>query len=182
MVWDLRAERADRKQIARQRQQHARDAIGERDHRAPSQRIEQPAEQQRSEKIAGRKRQNVPADLVRGDAEEIGQHQREGEEDRVVEERLRCHQRQADQRTGAIRCEQRVRHLAKRGMIAHPELDPWPWLLRLVLRTPRHRPLDFVHDPRAPPPGLPWIISQRGLSGIHIRITNTTRPRAAPER
>ena len=30
--------------------------------------------------------------------------------------------------------------------------------------------------------GWPWIISHRGLSGIHSRITNTMRPRQAPVR
>ena len=98
MVWVSALERADREQIARQRQQHAGDAIGQRDHHPAPQRVEQPAEQQRPEEIAGRERQDVPADLVGRDAEEIGQHQRIGEEDRVVEERLRGHQRQPDQR------------------------------------------------------------------------------------
>ena len=40
--------------------------------------------------------------MVGRDAEEIGQHQRKGEEDRVVEERLRRHQHQTDQRALAI--------------------------------------------------------------------------------
>src|SRR6202165_2746851 len=55
----LRAQHADRKQIARKREQNARYAIGERNHRAASERIEQPAEQQRPKEIAGREGEDV---------------------------------------------------------------------------------------------------------------------------
>jgi hypothetical protein len=79
--------------------------------------VEQPAEQQRSEKIAGRERQDVPSDLGWDrDAEEIGQHQREGEEDRVVEKRLRDHQHQSNHGTLAIGREQTSAHPSRSGV------------------------------------------------------------------
>ena len=142
----MRGQRPDRKQIAGKRQQHARHAVSERNHGAASQRVEQAAEQQGPKKISGRERQNVPANLVGGDPEEIRQHQRKGEEDRVVEERLRDHQHEADQRALAIKREQGVRHFAQRGVIAHPQSDLRPRMPARILQLPCGRTLDVIDD------------------------------------
>ena len=63
---------------------------------------------------AGCERQQVPSDVVRGDAVKIGQHQRKSKEDRVVEESLRGHQDKAHDRAGAMDAEYRVRRLCQR--------------------------------------------------------------------
>ena len=94
-------ERAFAKEIADDRQQHARDRIGRGDHRLASDAIEQRPEQQRTEKIADREGQDVPADRGRGHAVELGQNECVGEEDGVVEKRLRAHQHEAEH--GALR-------------------------------------------------------------------------------
>ncbi len=60
-------------------------------------------------------------------AVEIGEDQRIGEEDGVVEERLRDHQSEADQGALAVGHEQRAGDLAQRRVIAHaqPHLRPF---------------------------------------------------------
>jgi len=84
-----------------------------------SHRVEQPAEQQRPEEIAGRERQHVPSDLTGGDPVEVGQYQGESKEDGIVEKRLRDHQGHADQRALAIDGEQRACRLTQRCVVAH---------------------------------------------------------------
>ena len=83
--------------------------------------VEQGPEQQRAEEIAGRERQQIPADAIRGDAVEVGQDQRVGEEDRVVKERLGGHQTEADQRSLAIGLKQRAQHFDQRRMAAYAQ-------------------------------------------------------------
>ena len=132
------------------------------------------------EEISGRERQDVPADLVGADAVEVGQDQRIGEEDRIVEECLRRHQAQAHQGARALGAEQRVGDLAERREAARGEPDA---------RQLSHRPSDV----RAPgtlasiratiasaSSTRPWVISQRGDSGSHIRMKKMMSPSTAP--
>ena len=88
-------------QIADDRQQHARDRVGEGDHRLAPDRVEQRPEQQRPGEIAEREGQDVPADRRRRHLVEPGQHQRIGKEDRVVEKRLRRPSARGRARRGA---------------------------------------------------------------------------------
>ncbi|MBI5131254.1 MAG: sigma 54-interacting transcriptional regulator [Rhodopseudomonas palustris] len=66
----MRAERTDREQIARHRQQDRRHTIGEGNHAAAADSVEQPAEQQRPEEIAGRER--LLRGLQEGHFERVG--------------------------------------------------------------------------------------------------------------
>jgi caspase domain-containing protein len=54
-------------------------------------------------------------DTLAGDAVKVSQHQRVGEEDRVIEERLRHHQAQAHQRAAALDAKERIGDLGKRA-------------------------------------------------------------------
>ena len=113
-VWVVASSTPSTNADAGQQEADARQRIGRRHHPAPPEAIEQRAEQQRSEHVAGRERQDVQADARRLDAVEAGQHQRVGEEDRVVEERLRDHQREDQHAAPRIATQQHVRHLAER--------------------------------------------------------------------
>jgi len=66
-------------------------------------------------------RRNVPRLVFRGRAVEIGEHERIGKEDSVVEERLRRHEAQSDQRAAPISLEQRSRDFAERRVTAHAQ-------------------------------------------------------------
>ena len=59
--------------------------------------VEQAAEHNGAQHVAGREGKDVPADRVRGDGVEVGEDEGVGEEDGVVEEGLRGHQREAHQ-------------------------------------------------------------------------------------
>ena len=104
------------------------------------------------------------------DAVEIGQHQRVGEEDRVVEERLRGHQREPDQRAPRDGDEQRVRHLAPaacaRARAAAPAAVRLPAACVPRASTLRSMPATT----RSASAARPCVISQRGLSGSHSRM------------
>ena len=92
----LRREQVPAEQIAGQGEQDPRHSIGQRDHDLAADGVEQTAEQDRSEHVACGKRQDVPAHLIGRRAVEIGQDQRVGEEDGVVEEGLCRHQGEPD--------------------------------------------------------------------------------------
>src|ERR1700722_2327352 len=118
----LRTQCPDLKQVTRERKQNSGSAVSKRDHRAAPQRIEQPAENQRSQQISGRERKDIPAKLVGRYPVEIAQYERKGEKDGVVEERLGCHQHQSNQRAFAINLKQRVYDFRQRRMVPHTDL------------------------------------------------------------
>ena len=57
------------------------------------------------------------------DRVEFRQHERVGEEDRVVEERLRRHQREPDEGLHAMAVDQRVEHFAERRVVARAQAN-----------------------------------------------------------
>ena len=94
MVWPVADKNSEGEQVAHAGKQQTGDRIGDGDHRTAPDGVEQPPEKHRPEKVSGGERQQVPTDMIGADAVEIGQHQRVGEEDGVVEEGLCRHQRQ----------------------------------------------------------------------------------------
>ena len=141
-------------------------------------RIEQPAEQDRAEHVARRERQDVPADPIRRRLIEVGQDQRIGEEDRVIEKCLRRHQAQTHQRALAIGHEQSARDFGKRRVVAHAQPDFW---LRPQVSW-RRNCASIPRTTSSAACGKPCVTSQRGLSGIQSRITRITSPIVAPIR
>ena len=110
----VRIEEALHERQAGQRERDARQRIGRRDHAAPAHAVEEGAQQQRPEHVAHREGQDEEADLLGIDAVEARQHQRIGEEDRVVEKRLRDHQRQHDGAAFRVAPQQHMRHFRER--------------------------------------------------------------------
>ena len=135
-------------------QQDAGYRVGRCDHHLASDRVEQVAEQQRPQHIAGGERQDVPADLIRRRAIEVGQDQRVSEENRVVEERLRHHQAQAHQSAPTIGFKQSVRDFGKRRVAARAQ-PHFP--SRRQRPAPRRLRFDASHD----------VIGRRGSSVRH---------------
>jgi len=106
MVWDCALKRRSRTD-SRQREEHARDTIGERNHRTAAQRVEQPAEQQRAQELPAAKGRMYQPTWFAG-MPRNGSTAR-SEEDRVVENAAR-HQRQSNQRLLAVGEEECVGH------------------------------------------------------------------------
>src|SRR5262249_22682485 len=79
-------------QDRRKGQQNARDDVGAGDHLLAAPGVKQRPQDQRPAQVADGKRQPIQRDLVRGHVVEVDQHQRVGEEDRVIQERLGDHQ------------------------------------------------------------------------------------------
>ena len=75
------------------------------------------------EEVAHRERQEIEPDVVRAHAVETAQDERVGEEDRVVRERLRRHERQAEDRPSPVSLEEDARDLAEADRAAglHPD-------------------------------------------------------------
>src|SRR5262249_30759871 len=117
----FRRHQAKLKQDARDGETDTRQHISEDDHRLSSPAVEEAAEKERAEEVAGGKRQYVPADRFRGDAIESGQHQRVGKEDGVVEKGLRGHEGKADQGTLTVIDEQGTDRVADGGEPARPQ-------------------------------------------------------------
>ena len=150
-----------------QRQQHPRHPVGRGDHGFAAERVEQPSEQHRTEEVAGGEGQDVPADPVRRHLVEVDQDQRVGEEDRVVEERLRRHQREADpgplpvgleggkhlgERRVAALAQPRLRERAFGEGVAlgaEARLDPGDQGLGLLVPAVGHQPARALGDPGA---------------------------------
>ena len=95
--------------------------------------------------ISRRERQNVPADAVGRHAVEIGQDQRVGEEDGIVEECLRRHQGQAHERSPRIGAKQCPGDFEERRMSARAQSHSGVARPRVVARRSRSA-LDLRHD------------------------------------
>jgi hypothetical protein len=102
--------------------------------------------QQRPQEIAGSKRQDVPADRIGGDAIEFGEDQGVGKEDGVVEERLGCHQAQADQGTLPLLPQQRASDLAPGRVGPGDQPNPRERPLGKVVSLPAQALLDRRDD------------------------------------
>ncbi len=155
--------------------------IGERDHgRRPSVSNSRPSSSGPRKLPSANGRMYQPTS-VRRDAVELGQHQRVGEEDRVVEERLRRHQRRG--RPGALRGSvgtERRRHPAAgcgRGCAA---ANAAPSATGGSRRRRARKRASIPATTASASVSRPWITSQRGLSGIHIRRRTRRAPSAAP--
>src|SRR5579884_3640664 len=83
-----------------------RDRVGDRDHRAPPDAIEQPAERDRPEQVRDGERDQVKADAVGHDVVKADEDERVREEHAVVRERLRHHERQAERRPSRVTAHQ----------------------------------------------------------------------------
>ncbi|MNH18561.1 hypothetical protein D3C79_782660 [compost metagenome] len=103
--------------IATERQQNSRCRVGEADHHPSADQVEQTPKQQRPAEIAQCQGQDVPTDLLGGHLVKIGEHQRIGEEDRVVEKGLRGHQGHPHQRPAPEADEQGMEDLRQRRMV-----------------------------------------------------------------
>ena len=80
--------------------------VGARDHLPAADRVEQVPDRERPGEVADGERDEEDRRGRRRDAVELAQHQRVGEEDRVVEERLGDHQRRAEHRAGRVVAEE----------------------------------------------------------------------------
>ena len=76
--------------------------------------LKEAAEDQGTERIAKRERQDVPADLIGGHIIKIRQHKSISEENRVIKERLCAHERQSQKSSCPEGDEERLDDLAKR--------------------------------------------------------------------
>ncbi len=104
---------------------------------------------QRAEQVADREREEVVPSRLRGDVVEVGQHQGVGEEDRVVQEGLRHHHREAQERARRVLAEHRLGDLARRRRCRRP-VTSIALLVRHRLEmdaSRSHARLDLVDDP-----------------------------------
>ena len=101
-------------------EQDPRRRVRERDHRPSPDRVEEPRQHDRPEEVAHGERQEIEPDVVRAHAVEAAEDQRVREEDRVVRERLRRHERQAEDRPAPVLHEEDVRDLAERDRAVRP--------------------------------------------------------------
>ena len=123
------------------------DEVGAGDHRPPPDRVEEPAEQQRAGEVGDPERDQIGGRGRVGDLEERGQDDREGEDDRVVDEGLGGHQREAQDRAPRIALEQRAPDLEDVGGVARLDLDLVAGVVELALaRVALDALLDRAHE------------------------------------
>ncbi len=108
-----RGEHVGVEEEGRDREHDRREGVAAADHLAPSDRVEERAEQQRPEQVAQGEGEEVDRRAGGGLVVEVLQHERVGEEDRVVEEALRDHQRRAEHRACGIHLEEDVDQLPR---------------------------------------------------------------------
>src|SRR6185503_3892875 len=89
-------------QDARREQEYTRERVGRRNHDSPPPAIELPTEQQRAGEVSDGEGHDVQPDVCGRDAMELLEDQAVAEEDRVVEEGLGEHQREAEDRALGI--------------------------------------------------------------------------------
>src|SRR5258706_6828985 len=87
--------------------------MGQRNHWLSPDRIEQRPKHKRTHHVGKCERQDIPAYIMRWHVVEFRQDERISEEDRVVEERLSSHQREANQRPRPIANEYRLKNFAQ---------------------------------------------------------------------
>jgi hypothetical protein len=118
-------------QERRDDQQEPREDVGAGDHRLAPDGVEQPPEDQRPEEVADRERDDVVADARGLDVIERAEHERIGEEDGVVEERLADEERQADDRAPGVGAEHGLRDREQAHTLLLAHLDRLSGLLEL---------------------------------------------------
>ena len=134
-------------QERRDQQQHAGRAVGERDHLAPADRVEEMAEQQWPEQVADREGEEVVAGRALGDTVEVLQDERIGKEDRVVEEGLSSHHGEAENRPAGIFAEEDLRYLDIADVVILLHLERLVgWHVVELHALIAHALLDLVHD------------------------------------
>ena len=106
MVWVVALRTPALKRIALMTRRDSGEEVGTRDHAATADGVEEMADGQGADEIAQREEHEVVRRIAAGDAVDLGENQRVGEEDRVVEERLGDHQRRAENGPPRIRDEQ----------------------------------------------------------------------------
>jgi len=106
------------------------------------------SEKHRPEEVSGRERQQIPADMIGRDGVEVGEHQRIGEEDRVVEKRLRHHQAQAHQGTAALDTKKSMRDLGQRSRAPHAKPDHRQRFVREAVAAGAELGLDAIENRR----------------------------------
>ena len=116
------------------------------DHHPPAHGIEKAPEEHRAEKISRRKRQKVPAHIVGANPIEVGEHQRIGKEDRIIEERLCRHQAQPDQGAPALGAKQRLGDLGQWCKPACAQTDRRQRSRRKALAARAKRALYLIED------------------------------------
>ncbi len=131
--------------------------------------------------VAERERERCrapPDDRRRHEARE---HQRVAEEDRVVEEGLRQHQRQGHAAADAVAAQQHLQHLAHRGHGAAGARSDCRQRRQAAAaraaRRPRPRWRPMIRSGLLAPP---WRSSQRGLSGTWRRTSTMPTASSAP--
>src|SRR6195256_3461500 len=142
----LRRQDTQGEEISRGGEEKAGDRIGRGDHGLAPDRVEKSTEHQGAEEIPGREGEQVPPDMVAGHAVEVGQDQRIGEENRVVEEGLRRHQGQPDQGSRPVGAKQRGGDLHERGVAARAQPDAGALPRRDQLAVVAQRAFDLRHD------------------------------------
>ena len=112
-------EEAAHEQPAGDREEEARDRVGDGDHLPAADGVEEPAEEDRAEEVADGKRQDVEAHAIGRDAVEAAEDERVGEEDRVVGEGLRDHEREAQDRSAAVLDEEHAGDVGEADLALH---------------------------------------------------------------
>ena len=109
-----RGQRVGLEQDRREGQDDPADRVAAPDHLAATDAVEQGTQHQGPEQVADREGEEEQRSLCGAETVEVLQHQGVGEEDGVVEEALRDHQRQAEDRTGRVELEEDVQQLLRR--------------------------------------------------------------------
>ena len=167
---------------AGEEQHHRRGGVGGRDHRPPPDGVEQPADGERPEEIAGGEGHDVEADVLGRHVVEGGEHERVGEEDRVVEERLRDHEAEPEQRAprdrGRRACGRRRRcDVCGRTWMRHRALAA---AAATAILSSRMTVASIWRTIASASSARPWMSSQRGLSGKRRRMKRIEKPSTAP--
>ncbi len=116
-------QRADAEEFRADGQQHTGQDVGAGDHLPAPDGIEQPAEGQRPEQVTDRERHEVVGGVGGLDMEEELEDQAVGEEDRVVQERLRDHQRGAQHGARWVVPEEHPQQGQVADLVGRPDLD-----------------------------------------------------------
>ena len=112
-----------REEQARGSQQEGRERIRAGDHRAPADRVEEAAQDDRPEEVPHSERQQVEPGVRPRDMVKLGQDERVSEEDGVVEEGLGDHQRQPEYSAGAVAGEHGACDQAEAVSLLRPDAE-----------------------------------------------------------
>ena len=137
---------------------------------------------ERPEDVADRERDQVERRVSRPDAEEVREHERVGEEDRVVEKRLAAHQGQSEHAALRVVLDDVLRDRHEADVLALLDdraVRLRARVVRLRLAAPRS---SISADDLLGLVGAPCVSSQRGLSGMSGGWQRSPSARTAPRR